>query len=128
VNLWDYSGLPYRSNGRDSKEQIRQEIKSDSAIFLIAETNGMVIGVVFGTHDGRKGWINRLAVREDFRNCGIGRMLVDEVERRFESIGINVYACLIESENPVSSKVFAKYGYSYNVGIGYFSKRRSPES
>ncbi|MCP4633082.1 MAG: hypothetical protein GY855_09165, partial [candidate division Zixibacteria bacterium] len=47
VNLWDYSGLPYRSNGRDSKEQIRQEIKSDSAIFLIAETNGMVIGVVF---------------------------------------------------------------------------------
>ena len=60
ISLWETSGLPFKPQGRDSKEKITNEIKLGNAIFLIAELDGDIVGSIFGTHDGRKGWINRL--------------------------------------------------------------------
>lgn len=67
LSLWEKAGGIYRPNGRDSREKIAEELEKDTAIFLVAETDGSIVGTVFGTHDGRKGWINRLAISPDYR-------------------------------------------------------------
>ncbi|MCK4411865.1 GNAT family N-acetyltransferase, partial [Candidatus Bipolaricaulota bacterium] len=60
VALWEEAGLSYRPNGRDCREKIAHEIAGITAIFLVAESKERIIGAILGTHDGRKGWINRL--------------------------------------------------------------------
>ncbi len=86
-----------------------------------------MVGVVFGTHDGRKGWINRLAVLPPYRKCGIGKRLVEEVEDRLREIGIRIFACLVEDWNEVSIKFFHRLGYDSHKDINYLTRRDVPE-
>jgi len=127
VSLWNQSGLPYRPNGRDRRERIVREIDHPNAIFLVAEAGDQIVGSIFGTHEGRKGWINRLAVLPDYRNRGIAARLVTEVERRLTEQGIDIVACLIEEWNTVSMEVFERLGYVRHPDIFYYSKREGPE-
>ncbi|MBU0614590.1 MAG: GNAT family N-acetyltransferase, partial [Nanoarchaeota archaeon] len=39
----------------------------DNVIILVLRHEGRIIGTSIGTFDGRKGWINRVAVDPDFR-------------------------------------------------------------
>jgi len=57
-----------------------KELKAGQAIFLVAAADQRIAGVVLGTHDGRKGWINRLAVAKDFRRQNIASKLVATLE------------------------------------------------
>ena len=123
IELWKISSLPYRPKGRDSREELVRQNKLDCSIFLVAEAEERLIGSLFGSHDGRKGWINRLAVHPDFQQQNIGTKLVDKVEKLFEKAGIGIFACLIEEENEVSKKVFQRLGYKVFKGISYCTKR-----
>jgi ribosomal protein S18 acetylase RimI-like enzyme len=127
VRMWEESGLPYKPAGRDKKENITREIRRRDAVFLVVEKNGQLIGSAFGTHDGRKGWINRVAVLPAFRRCGIAAFLVRELEKRISSMGIGIIACLIEEWNDESIKFFEKIGYTCHKDIFYFTKRRHPD-
>ncbi len=53
--------------------------------------------------------------------------MVTELESRFEKIGLEVIACLIEGRNTVSVEVFKKLGYE-EWDVKYFSKRKSSKS
>jgi ribosomal protein S18 acetylase RimI-like enzyme len=94
----------------------------------VAEVEGRLVGVVLGTHDGRKGWINRLAVAPAYRRRGIAGLLVGELETRLEALGLEIVAALIESENRASLEFFRAIGYLHDPEIEYVSKRRSPET
>jgi ribosomal protein S18 acetylase RimI-like enzyme len=127
IELWRNAGLTFRPEGRDSPAKINEQIKNVTTIILVAEFNGKIVGTVLGTHDGRKGWINRLAVDTEFRRKNVAKRLVVELESRFEKIGLEVVACLIEGENTASMEVFKKLGYE-ELNVKYFSKRKSWES
>ena len=127
LRLWDEAEIHYRPKGRDSRKWIEKELKSGQAIFLVAEADARIVGVVLGTHDGRKGWINRLAVVKDARRQNIASKLVTAVEMRLNTIGIDVIACMIENENTISMKFFKKLGYIKSP-VEYFSKRQSWDS
>ena len=125
--LWDRVELTYRPAGRDSYDNIRKQLDNGTTVFLVAEADGKLAGCVLGTHDGRKGWINRLAVDAAYRNQGIARRLVGEMEREFDKLGLEVVACVIDGDNELSQEVFRKLGYEY-YDVRYYSKRKSPES
>jgi ribosomal protein S18 acetylase RimI-like enzyme len=83
---------------------------------------------VLGTHDGRKGWINRLAVAPAYQRRGIAGLLIGELETRLEALGLEIVAALVESDNHVSLEFFRAVGYLHDPEIEYVSKRRSPET
>jgi len=124
ITLWNNAKIPFKPKGRDRRDKIEYELKQGRDIFLVAEINGKLVGSVFGTHDGRKGWINRLAVSPEFQRQNIAKKLIAEVEYRFSEIGIDIIACLVEDWNIKSLKVFEKLGYKNHLDIVYFSKRR----
>ena len=123
--LWTEAGLPFRPQGRDRPEKVAVELERGTGILLGAEVEGRLAGVVLGTHDGRKGWINRLAVAPAYRRQGIARRLVGEVESRLEALGLDVTAALIESYNQESLGLFKALGYRHTPEVDYVSKRRS---
>jgi ribosomal protein S18 acetylase RimI-like enzyme len=126
--LWTEAELPFRPLGRDRPDRVAAESERGTAVFLVAEVAGELAGVVFGTHDGRRGWINRLAVAPAFQRRGIGRCLVREAEARLEGLGLEITSALIESHNQASMVFFQALGYVHGTDIEYFSKRRSADS
>lgn len=128
MELWAAGALPLKPEGRDSRANIARQIALPNVLFLIARAGpgGRIVGTVLATHDGRKGWINRLAVDAAMRRRGIGARLVREAEAWLDAEGMDILACLIESDNPVSMKVFETLGYTKHQDIIYFAKRKYP--
>jgi ribosomal protein S18 acetylase RimI-like enzyme len=128
IALWKEAGLGYRPRGRDSRRRIEAELKTGTSIFLVAEMDSKLVGSVIGTHDGRKGWINRLAVHPSYRRRGLAKKLMAEVEKRLSQVGLEVIAGLIEQGNTASLQLFQSLGYERAPEIVYLSKRKSPEA
>lgn len=124
IELWNEAKLRYRPKGRDRRDNIERELQQPSAVFLVVEKDGKLVGSIFGTHDGRRGWINRLAVSPSYRQQGIAAQLVKEVETRLDAMGIEIIACLVEDWNAVSMEVFQRLGYTRHSDVVYFSKRK----
>jgi len=125
--LWEEAGLPFRPNGRDRQEKIAREIEGPCSIFLVAEDEGELVGAILGTHDGRKGWINRLAISPCHRCQGIASALVAAVEERLSARGIEIFAGQIEDWNESSMIFFERIGYTRHDDIIYYTKRKNPE-
>jgi N-acetylglutamate synthase len=125
LRVWAVAGLPYKPFGRDSRENLSIEMDRTETGFLGAFVDDRLVGVVLATWDGRKGWINRLAIDPDFRSHGIGERLIREAEAFLESLGAAIIACLIEEHNLPSMSLFQKTGYIYHPEVYYFSKRKS---
>ncbi len=124
AEIWLAGGLPYRPGGRDSRERVAGELSQPSSIFLVAEIDGRVAGVVLGTHDGRKIWGNRLGVHPDFRRRGIATALLDEMERIGDGMGMLVAAALVENDNEASRKMLEKRGYVGHGELTYYVKKK----
>jgi len=124
LQLWDKAGLPYKPEGRDTRENIERELEEHPEYWIGAYEEDVLVGIVFGTDDGRKGWINRLAVTKEYRGQGIGRTLVEELEQVFEQKGFKIWATLIEPDNPEAMDFFEHLGFE-DKNIKYYSKRES---
>ncbi len=127
VDIWVGSGLPFQPRGRDSQERIGRQLGMGSSIFLVAEDRGEIVGTVLVTHDLRKGWLNRLAVRTEDQGRGIAKMLVRRAEEELSAQGVNVFAVQIHKGNERSRKLFAELGYIEHENIVYCSKRSGPD-
>ncbi|HML20002.1 MAG TPA: GNAT family N-acetyltransferase [Aggregatilinea sp.] len=121
--LWEAAGLPIRPTGRDSREAFAEQIEGGTQTVIGLEQGGRLIGVVLATHDGRKGWINRLAVDPAVRRKGAGRRLIEEAECLLKAQGMSVIAALIEGSNGASLALFEQAGYETHPDIHYVSKR-----
>ncbi len=110
VSLWESSVLEIGRS--DSLESLRRQSERDADLFLVAEENGSIVGVVLGRWEGRRGWINRLAVVPDLRHQDIGTLLVAEVEKRLKTKGCEKINLLIESNNSGVQEFYKKLGYS----------------
>jgi N-acetylglutamate synthase len=125
LRLWRESGLTtIRPEGRDAPEAFAGQIAGGLLFPLGLIQDGRLIGAVLATHDGRKGWINRLAIAPSFRRRGYARLLVASAEETLRRRGLQVMAALVESDNRASFELFRDLGYvEIDPGIHYLSKR-----
>ena len=98
--LWDNAGPGIHVRRSDEPAEIQKKLQRDPDLFLVAETQGRLIGTVIGGFDGRRGMIYHLAVEADFRQQGIGSLLMDEVEKRLKEKGcLRCYLMVAEGNN-----------------------------
>ncbi len=127
IDLWQKSGLPYRPKGRDSRKSIAIELKRRETCFWGMFDEDKLIGSVIGASDGRKGWINRLAVDRDYHGQGLAIILIKECEKFLFNLGIQIIATLIEDYNDPSKALFKKAGYIFGKDVYYYTKRLSDD-
>jgi ribosomal protein S18 acetylase RimI-like enzyme len=128
VTLWNSAGLPAKCHGRDTREEIARQIATGCVFVLLAEHVDEVVGTLLGSHDSRRGWINRLAVAPHYQRSpmGVAVRLLEEAEARFRSMGIGLFVCLIEDQNKASWRFFQRMGYLRFDGVSYYTKRLRP--
>ena len=127
VSLWNRAGLHYQPIGRDSRANLEREIDDPSVDVLVAFSDRMMIGTVIGTNDGRKGWVNRLAIDPDHRGKGVAQALVGRVEVCFKARSLKIYCCLINAGNGPSQCLFERIGYDRHPEVIYYSKKIDPD-
>ncbi len=127
VDIWVKSSLPYKPEGRDSEDSIKRQLKLNNNRFFVAEIEKELVGAIIASHNGRKGWVNRLAVLPKFRGKGIATSLMKKSEEFFLSNNIKIFACLIEDWNYNSMNFFLNKEYIEHKDIIYYTKKIDPK-
>jgi len=108
--LWSSAGL--RTGPSDTFREIERSRQRDPDLFLVAEARGTIVGAVLGRFDGRRGWVNHLAVAAPARSRGVGSLLMRELERRLRAKGCPKVNLHVMPANAGVRAFYAALGYS----------------
>jgi ribosomal protein S18 acetylase RimI-like enzyme len=123
VDLWRRSKLSYRPKGRDGMRALLSQREMAPELFIGAFLGGRLVGSVIASDDGRRGWINRLAVLPDARRMGVAKALIEAAENALRKRGRHLFCTHVESDNDPSMRLFEKAGYNRENEIIYYTKR-----
>ena len=119
--LWRDAGLIIRPG--DDLDSIKLKLEHDPDLFLVTEENQMVIGVVMGAWDGRRGWINHLAIKPAFQRKGIATRMLEELEARLARKGAKKLNAQIYQWNKKSLEFFKARGYEAHTDLVMIGKQ-----
>lgn len=108
--LWERCGL--HPSASDTPAGLAEVARYNPGLFLLAFDGERLVGTVLGSWDGRRGWINRLAVDAVRRGAGLGRRLIALAEQRLRERGCVKVNLLIEADNAAAADYYATLGYS----------------
>ncbi|MCH7808367.1 MAG: GNAT family N-acetyltransferase [Planctomycetes bacterium] len=127
VQVWAACRLEASLAGRESRAAFRRQLEIFRELYLVATVEDRVVGVVLGSHDHRKGWINRLAVLPEHQGRGIAVLLGSACEVALQAEGIEIVAALVDPDNAASDALFRKLGYRADVPVRYYRKLSRPD-
>lgn len=110
LSLWDRAGI-----GRpwlDLRAEIHEKRKRDRSLFLVAVDGALVVGAVMGAYDGRRGWVYHIAADPSLHRLGIGRALMEDLERRMLRAGVNKINLQVRADNGDVIGFYERLGYS----------------
>ena len=120
--LWETAGSGIQVRRSDEPQEIQKKLQRDPDLFLVAEVEGRLVGTVIGGFDGRRGLIYHLAVETGLRGQGIGRLLMDEVERRLKAKGCLKSYLLVTTENGSAMRFYEQRGWSRMDAVYTYAK------
>ena len=120
--LWQSIEKGVHVGRSDTLNEIGKKIKRDPDLFLVAESNGNIIGAVMSGYDGRRGLIYHLAVASSFRGQGIGSGLMDEVESRLRAKGCLKCYLLVTLDNIEVADYYMQRGWQHMDQIQLYGK------
>jgi ribosomal protein S18 acetylase RimI-like enzyme len=97
--------------GPAPEAEVAQLRAFEPELVLAAHDEDGLLGVVLGSFDGRRGWINRLAVDARARRLGVGRALVAELEHRLRQRGCIQVNLLVLEDNVPGRAFWSAVGY-----------------
>ncbi|HAI08445.1 MAG TPA: hypothetical protein DCM17_03895 [Dehalococcoidia bacterium] len=119
LSLWQQAGDVVLSP-TDSLEEVQAAIHHSAALFLVAESEGRIMGTIIGTWDGRRGEFYRLAVSPEVRRRGVARMLVDTAEKWMAEQGCHRITALVEKDHPWATGFWTAAGYELHESMSRY--------
>jgi ribosomal protein S18 acetylase RimI-like enzyme len=111
LHLWQTAGEGVCIRPSDRPEEIAKKCTRDADLFLVAESQGLVIGVIMGAWDGRRGWLHHLAVDASYQRRGIARALIGQVEECLQAKGCLKINLLVGKANGQARALYRELGY-----------------
>ncbi|HSL42809.1 MAG TPA: GNAT family N-acetyltransferase [Anaerolineales bacterium] len=121
-SLWKSIEKGVRVGRSDTLAEIEKKLARDPDLFLVAESEGNIVGSVIGGYDGRRGLIYHLAVAAPFRGQGIGSCLMEEVEARLRARGCLKTYLLVTDDNPEAEAYYQNRGWQPMDKIHLYGK------
>ena len=95
----------------DSREEVAEYLKRNPGLSRVAEADGKMVGAVMCGHDGRRGWIYHLAVAQEYRGRGVGKLLLDDCVRGLQAAGLRRAIILVEGKNAAGHDFWLREGW-----------------
>jgi ribosomal protein S18 acetylase RimI-like enzyme len=109
--LWQATdGLTLRA--ADSPEGFARYLERNPDLSFIARDGSVLVGTVLGGHDGRRGYLQHLAVAPSHRGRGVGRALVDRALAALAERGIRKSHVMVNLENRAGQAFWAHLGWT----------------
>ena len=124
VRLWAECGLVRSWN--DPHKDIRRKLSVQPELFLVGVIDASVIATVMAGFDGHRGWVNYMAVAEQCRRRGLGRMLMQRVENQLRDMGCPKLNMQVRSSNAAVLAFYERLGYTHDPAMS-LGKRLIPD-
>ncbi|MBR3422060.1 MAG: GNAT family N-acetyltransferase [Ruminococcus sp.] len=106
----------------DSREGIERFLRRNPETVFIAVEDGEVEGVILGGHDGRRGFIHHMAVREKCRRTGLGTKLLGTCLEAMKREQISKVALLVFKYNEAGNAFWEAQGFTVREDLNYRNK------
>ena len=115
LSLWKKAGIFYEP--WDTKENLLKKHNQDPDLFVVAEKDNKIVGVVVGQYDGWGAYVHHLASIDNYEK--IAQSLVKEIERRLKEKGAKTVFTFTFPKSKESEFV-QKYNYqSWGISEGW---------
>jgi len=110
VALWKMCELtvPWNNPHKD----IARKLQVQPELFLVGILDNSLIATVMGGYEGHRGWINYLAVHQDFQGKGYGQEIMNSVETALREMGCPKINLQIRRGNDKIASFYQKLGFT----------------
>ena len=110
VSLWQVCELtvPWNNPHKD----IARKLQVQPELFLVGILDSSLIATVMGGYEGHRGWINYLAVHQDFQGKGYGQEIMNSVETGLREMGCPKINLQIRTGNNKIASFYQKLGFT----------------
>lgn len=117
--LKDMPGVVIRD--ADSREAVIRYLERNPGLSFVAVEGERVVGCIMSGHDGRRGYLQHLAVANGFRRQGIGKALVEKCLAGLEKEGILKSHIDVLAVNEAAALFWEKIGWKRRNDISRYS-------
>ncbi|MGY3689653.1 GNAT family N-acetyltransferase [Vibrio coralliilyticus] len=127
IRLWlQTEGMSVRD--ADSRENIALYLDRNPDLSFVAISESNIIGAVLVGTDGRRGYLQHLAVLPQFRGQRIGYQLISQSINALAKIGIPKTHLFVYDDNLNAQKFYEKLGWFPRDNIRMYSYNSSSNS
>ena len=120
IGLWhDTENMQLRE--ADSRESITEYLDQNPNLSYVAMVTDRIVGAVLVGTDGRRGYIQHLAVADKHRGKRIGRGLIEKATQALGLIGINKTHLFVTTENENAQQFYRSLGWEDRKEIKMYS-------
>jgi len=110
----------------DSEAGIKKYILRNPSTCFVAERAGEIVGTVMSGHDGRRGLIYHMAVKESERGQGVGSLLYEHAIEALKNEDIAKVYMMIYKNNDIGNAFWEKRGFAIPEESFYRAKEIAP--
>lgn len=105
----------------DSREGVDRFLRRNptSSVVAVAEDGSIVGGILCG-HDGRRGCLYHVCVREDYRRMGVGKAMVIHCMNALKAEEINKVSLIAFTRNDVGNAFWNRIGWTRRLDLNYY--------
>ena len=96
----------------DPHKDIARKMKVNPGLFLVGEIDGEIVATAMAGYEGRRGWINYLAVAPTHRRRGLARALMAHAERLLRELGCPKINLQVRTSNSEVIEFYQRIGYA----------------
>ena len=126
LELWHACGLTRPWN--DESAEIDRKLAWDPSMLVVAADGDTIAGTVMIGYDGRRGWVNYVAVAPGRQGSGLGRRLMQEAEARLRALGCPKLNLQVRGDNLAAVEFYRHLGYELDDVVGMGKRLDGPPS
>ena len=119
-DLWmSIKGFAIRSID-DSREGVERFLKRNPTTSVLARMDGKVVGAILCGHDGRRGCLYHVCVREGYRRKGIDKAMVTFCMKALQEEKISKVSLIAFTTNDVGNAFWKEIGWVRRLDLNYY--------
>jgi ribosomal protein S18 acetylase RimI-like enzyme len=104
----------------DSYEGVERFIKRNPTTSVVAVCDGHIVGAILCGHDGRRGCLYHVCVREGYREHGIGHAMALHCMEALKAEHINKVCLIAFKENAIGNQFWHGAGWTFREDLNYY--------